>query len=77
METFGPLLADDRTLLYLCGIAGMEAGVFGVHGPATGWAKSYFTRKEQALGRLRTAQTAHRCCIRRCAPPRAVMLEVY
>jgi ferredoxin--NADP+ reductase len=44
LDRLGPLLAGERTLLYLCGIAGMEAGVFDVlerHGLAAG----YFSAK--------------------------------
>lgn len=32
MGTFAPLLADDRTLLYLCGLAGMQMGVYRLLG---------------------------------------------
>jgi ferredoxin--NADP+ reductase len=49
METFGPLLAGERTLLYLCGIAGMEAGVFGVL-DRLGLGQAYFTRKDRQSG---------------------------
>ncbi len=29
-DQFGPMLASERTLLYICGIAGMELGVFQI-----------------------------------------------
>lgn len=41
MDYFGPLLASERTLLYLCGLEGMERGVFDVlarHQLAEGYA---------------------------------------
>jgi ferredoxin--NADP+ reductase len=75
MDTFGPVLADDRTLLYLCGIAGMEAGVFAVM-DRHGLGQSYFTRKSRRSGTVdscedtplmhQAVRTSARC-----------MLEVY
>lgn len=46
MDVFEPLLANPRTLLYICGLAGMQSGLFQVmakHGIGDG----YFTMKEQ------------------------------
>ena len=46
MDVFGPLLANPRSLLYICGLAGMQSGLFQVmarHGISDG----YFGLKEQ------------------------------
>ena len=46
MDVFGPLLANPRTLLYICGLAGMQSGLFQAmakHGVGDG----YFTLKDQ------------------------------
>ena len=46
MELFAPVLSNPRTLLYICGLAGMQSGLFQVmakHGMGSG----YFTLKDQ------------------------------
>ena len=46
IETFGPLLKNPRTLMYICGLAGMQSGLFQVmaqHGVADG----YFSLKDK------------------------------
>ena len=46
MEIFGPLLENPRTLLYICGLAGMQSGLFQVmakHGLGEG----YFTVRDK------------------------------
>ena len=46
MEIFGPLLENPRTLLYICGLAGMQSGLFQVmakHGVGEG----YFTVRDK------------------------------
>jgi ferredoxin--NADP+ reductase len=46
IDTFGPLLSNPRTLLYICGLAGMQSGLFQVmaqHNIGDG----YFTLKDQ------------------------------
>lgn len=40
MATFAPLLKNPRTLIYVCGLAGMQTGLFrvlGKHGLAEGY----------------------------------------
>ncbi len=71
IDEFAPLLDSTRTLLYLCGIAGMETGVFsvlerhGIDGP-------YFQRKssakaespdEQAALTHQAVRTSARCLV--------------
>lgn len=49
MDLFGPVFANPRTLLYICGLAGMQSGLFQAmarHGLGDG----YFTLKKQLVG---------------------------
>lgn len=49
MDLFGPVLANPRTLLYICGLAGMQSGLFkamALHGVDDG----YFTLKKSLAG---------------------------
>ena len=49
MDLFGPVLANPRTLLYICGLAGMQSGLFQVmarHSVSDG----YFSLKKQLVG---------------------------
>lgn len=47
--TFAPVLESERTLIYLCGITGMEAGVFGAL-EKHGLGRPYFARKDSRAG---------------------------
>jgi len=46
IELFGPLLASQRTLVYACGIVGMQCGLFKVMA-VHGLGEAYFTAKDE------------------------------
>ena len=76
MDLFGPVLANPRTLLYICGLAGMQSGLYQVmarHGVGDG----YFIAQE-ATGRAWIPADWQLSQVRRGvrATPRC-MVEVY
>jgi ferredoxin--NADP+ reductase len=75
IDDFRPMLASPRTLIYVCGLAGMQFGIFKVmaqHGVSEG----YLSVNEELAGvdPARWTPDDHR---RRIRPTRRVMLEVY
>ena len=74
-DEFSPLLRDTRTVIYICGLAGMQCGVFQTLAQ-NGLGDSYFSLKSQLAGQhpddwdLRKLRRAVRCR-ERC------MVEVY
>jgi ferredoxin--NADP+ reductase len=74
-EAFGQLLSSPRTLVYICGIAGMQIGLFramakyGVH-------QSYVTLKDDLAG-VDPAEWTTEQIKRSIRPTRRCMLEVY
>jgi ferredoxin--NADP+ reductase len=75
IDLFGPLLADSRTLVYICGLAGMQTGLFQVMA-CHGLGSPYFELKSKLAGidpaRWNPAD------IRRCTRVTArCMVEVY
>jgi len=75
LDTFGPLLRNPRTLMYVCGLAGMQVGLFRVmaqHGLAEG----YVTIKDE-IANLDPKQWNEDQIKRFIRPTRRCMLEVY
>jgi len=75
MKTFGPLLESPRTLMYVCGLAGMQVGLFKAiarHGLADG----YMTVKEE-LSAVPPTEWETDKIKRYVRPTRRCMLEVY
>ncbi len=69
-----PLLRNDRTLIYICGLAGMQIGVFHMlsrHG-VTG-----FTKVADELASVHCAEWTTEQIKRRVRPTHRCMLEVY
>jgi ferredoxin--NADP+ reductase len=76
-ETVGPMLRSDRTLVYICGVAGMEVGVFQalarmLQGTSL---EAYLTGEASVLADP-TAWT-RKMIHREVCPTRRVLLEVY
>lgn len=46
LDTLGPMVANDRTLIYICGVAGMEHGFFRTMA-SEGLDAGYFTLKDE------------------------------
>jgi ferredoxin--NADP+ reductase len=75
MERFAPLLQSPRTLLYICGLAGMQVGVF--HQMAKhGMGEGYMTVKPE-LASVDPSQWDTEKIKRYVRPTRRCMLEVY
>jgi ferredoxin--NADP+ reductase len=74
-DTFGPLLSSPRTLLYICGIAGMQIGLFRVMAKHH-LHQQYLTVKEDLAG-VDPAQWTDEQIKRSIRPTRRCMLEVY
>jgi ferredoxin--NADP+ reductase len=75
IQTFAPLLASARTLLYICGIAGMQIGVFqtlACHGLSEG----YMVVKDELAG-IDPSEWTKDKIKRYVRPTRRCMLEVY
>ncbi len=76
-ETLGPMLQNERTLLYICGIAGMELGIF--QKLATQLSHSalsqYLDVEEEAMASIESWD--RRMIHRQVKPTKRVMLEVY
>jgi ferredoxin--NADP+ reductase len=75
MDLFGPLLASPRTLIYICGLAGMQFGIFQTmarHGMTNG----YLTLAEELSG-VDPGRWTPEDLRRRVRPTRRVMVEVY
>ncbi|MFG0274769.1 MAG: hypothetical protein ACF8QF_06905, partial [Phycisphaerales bacterium] len=76
-ERMLPLLASERTLIYICGIAGMELGVFQTLArllPAQELAQ-YLQVEPEAMADIRA--WSRRMIHREVKPTRRVFLEVY
>jgi ferredoxin--NADP+ reductase len=74
-DAFGPLLSSSRTLVYICGIAGMQIGLFRVMA-RHGLHQSYITVKEDLAG-VDPASWTDEQIKRSVRPTRRCMLEVY
>lgn len=75
LETFGPLLSSRRTLVYVCGLAGMQFGVYQQlveHGLADGYLKI-----NDDLIDTPPSEWTPDLIKRRIKPTRRLMLEVY
>lgn len=75
MDVFRPLLENPRTLLYICGLAGMQVGVFtalATHGLDSG----YITIKEELAG-VDPSTWEPQQVKRYARPTNRCMLEVY
>jgi ferredoxin--NADP+ reductase len=75
LDRFGEMLANPRTLIYICGLAGMQSGVFSLLG-RHGFANGYLRVAEELAGvdpKDWTAEQIHRRV--RHAP--RCMVEVY
>ena len=76
-DRIAPLLASERTLVYICGIAGMELGVFrAMAGLLPGAALDGLIRVDPEV-RGEPAAWDRRMIHKQVAPTRRVMLEVY
>lgn len=74
-DAFAPLLRSPRTLLYICGLAGMQVGLFRVMGQH-GLTEGYVTLKEEVAGSDPSKWTEEQIK-RYIRPTRRCMLEVY
>ncbi len=75
MELFGPLLKSPRTLIYVCGLAGMQTGLFKTlakHGLGDG-----FMSLKPEIAAVEPAQWTDETIKRHVRPTRRCMLEVY
>jgi ferredoxin--NADP+ reductase len=75
MDTFGPLLQRPRTLIYVCGIAGMQLGLFQVFA-RHGVAGPYLNVKDE-LASVDPNQWETEKIKRYVRPTHRCMLEVY
>jgi ferredoxin--NADP+ reductase len=75
MDVFEPLLRSDRTLMYLCGLAGMQIGLFRSMA-AAGLAAGFLNIHEEISG-TDPAHWSDEQIKRRIRPTHRCMLEVY
>lgn len=75
MGEFEPMLRSERTLMYLCGLAGMQIGLFRSMASA-GLAGGFLTIHEEISG-IDPAQWSDEQIKRRIRPTHRCMLEVY
>ena len=74
-EIFGPILTSDRGLLYLCGLIGMQFGVYKMLA-ARGLSDSYMTIKGEAL-EVNSEEWSREQMRRYVRPSDRMMVEVY
>ena len=75
LDAFRPLLEDPRTLIYVCGLAGMQVGIFkmlGAHGLGRGYLKIH-----EELADVPATEWTWEQVKRRVRPTHRCMLEVY
>jgi len=75
-DLFGPLLASDRTLIYVCGLAGMQVGLFRVLA-AHGLAEPYLAFRDETMRERDPREWSHEDVRRGIRPTKRCMLEVY
>jgi ferredoxin--NADP+ reductase len=75
-ERFGAVLGNDRTLVYVCGLAGMQVGLFRVLA-AHGLADSYLAIRDEAVAAKDPREWTHEEVRRGIRPTKRCMLEVY
>ncbi len=75
MDEFAPMLRSDRTLMYLCGLAGMQIGLFRSIA-AAGLAGGFLNIHEE-ISATDPAQWTDEQVKRRIRPTHRCMLEVY
>lgn len=75
MDLFAPLLSSDRTLVYLCGLAGMQIGLFKAMASA-GVAGGYLNVHEE-ISAADPSQWTDEQVKRRIRPTHRCMMEVY
>ncbi len=75
LERFGEMLANPRTLIYICGLAGMQSGVFSLLG-RQGFASGYLRVADELAGVEPKDWTAEQIHRRVRHAPRC-MVEVY
>lgn len=75
LDAFTPLLRSPRTLLYICGLAGMQIGLFTMLA-SHGLGDHYMTVKDE-LARIDPAEWDTEKVKRYVRPTRRCMLEVY
>ncbi len=75
LDVFKPLLESPRTLIYLCGLAGMQVGIFQALAKAE-LGQGYLTVHEELAGSAPAAWTVEQIK-RRVRPTHRCMLEVY
>ena len=74
-STFGALLANPRTLVYVCGLAGMQVGLFRVlakHGHL-----DYLNIKDDDVAAMDPSEWSHEPIKRYVRSTKRCMLEVY
>ncbi len=76
-EVLAPLLTSERTLIYICGVAGMELGIFQALAlELTGESLEQYLRVEtEALGHIR--EWTRSMVNKQVRPTRRVFMEVY
>ena len=74
--TFSPLLANPRTLIYVCGLAGMQVGVFRVLA-RHGHSEAYLNIKDEEVAAADPAEWERDKIKRYVRPTKRCMLEVY
>jgi len=75
-DTFGDLLGRDRTLVYLCGLKGMQVGLFPVLA-AHGFADAYLEIKDAGLAAMDPRSWEDDDVRKRVRPTKRCMVEVY
>jgi ferredoxin--NADP+ reductase len=75
-SVFGPLLSDPRTLIYVCGLAGMQVGLFQVLA-RQGHIEAYLNIKDEEMAAADPATWEWDKIKRFVRPTKRCMLEVY
>jgi hypothetical protein len=75
-ELFGDLLARERTLIHVCGLAGMQVGLFRLLA-AHGLAEAYLSLRDESLAGIDPRGWTHEQVRLGVRPTRRCMLEVY
>ena len=75
-RTFAERLANPRTLIYVCGLSGMQVGLFRLLA-RHGFTESYLTLRDPALGSVDAATWTNEQIRRSVRPSHRCMIEVY
>ncbi len=75
-RVFGPLLENSRTLVYVCGVAGMQIGLFRLFA-RRGLADSYLRIRKDEVAAASPDEWASDTIKRHVKPTRRCMLEIY